>query len=357
MKISFLKAFQGDCIHITLKDSLGHPRHILIDGGIGDTYRKMKGPKGKPVDGELKLLIDQIKKKDQLIDLLIITHVDDDHIGGILGWFAAEPDAYKMISEVWFNSGKKIANWLKEKENEDVNRKFNDGSALATSIKQGIDFGKYIYEKGILSEKIVIQGDTFEKFGLKFKILSPNKKKLEKLLKEWKIKDPLLQTSGKPNDYLKTISQHIADDSFSEDNAFPNGSSIAFILSAGEKEFLFLGDAHPTVIVEGLDLFGYNEATPLIAEFVKVSHHGSKSNTNINLLTGVSCDKYVISTNGDENQHPHKQLLARILNRNPSCSLYFNYTERMDIIFSPDDLVKYNKMKLLEVSDEFKYDN
>lgn len=357
MKIDFLKAFQGDCIHISLTDSDGNARNIIIDGGIGDTYRKDKGPKGKPVDGEFKELIDRIKDDKQYVDLLIITHVDDDHIGGVLEWFKQEPNAYQMIREVWFNSGKKIADWLKEKENEDVNRKFGDGAILATSIPQGVDFGKYIQEKGILSERIILQGDKLERFGVVFRIISPNREKLEKLLKGWKIKDPLLQTAGKPHDYDESINQHLASDTFSEDTAYPNGSSIAFILTASEKDFLFLGDAHPSVIVQGLDFFEIRQELPLVAEFVKVSHHGSKFNTDETMLDCVSTDKYVISTNGDDNQHPHKKLLARILKKNQACTLYFNYKERTDMIFSSVDHEDYPDMTLLDTKDAFNYDN
>jgi len=53
-----------------------------------------KGKNGKPEYGELKDAIDAIREKDEKIDLLVLTHVDDDHIGGVLKWFEKEKDAH-----------------------------------------------------------------------------------------------------------------------------------------------------------------------------------------------------------------------------------------------------------------------
>ncbi len=79
--IDFLKAYNGDAIHISY-DS----KNIIIDTGIGATYSSKRGNQPKQY-GELKKIIDKLKEKKEKIDLLVITHWDDDHIGGILKWF------------------------------------------------------------------------------------------------------------------------------------------------------------------------------------------------------------------------------------------------------------------------------
>ena len=84
MTIKFLQAFNGDCILISLKDDNGFNRNILVDGGIGETYKLDKRNKGKPIYGPLKTIITNLKDNHKIIDLLILTHNDDDHIGGIL---------------------------------------------------------------------------------------------------------------------------------------------------------------------------------------------------------------------------------------------------------------------------------
>ncbi len=67
---------------------------------------------------------------------------------------------------------------------------------------------------------------------------------------------------------------------FQEDNSAANGSSIAFMMEYEDKNFLFLADSHPSVVIEGLNKFGYNKDNPLNAELVKVSHHGSMYTTS-----------------------------------------------------------------------------
>lgn len=357
MDIKFLKANNGDSILISIIDSENNDRNILIDGGIKKTYKTDRGSKGKPEFGELKTVIDTIRNNDKYIDLLIITHIDEDHIGGIIKWFDDDENAFKLIKEVWFNSGKGIATFLKQSENNDLEHLINPDKTTLTSINQGIDFSKYITEKGILFTDIILQGNELKRFGYDFKILSPNKTKLELLLKEWKIKEPNLNTASKPkpNDYAKTIKEHLANDIFLEDNAYPNGSSIAFILSKEEDNFLFLGDSHPSVIVEGLDKFNYSPDNKLIAKFVKVSHHGSKGNTSIELLKCINSKNFIVSTNGSGDQHPNKQLLSRLIKENEDCNIYFNYKERMEMIFSEQDKLDYPNFNPIAITNEFEF--
>ena len=355
MTIKFLKADNGDSILISIVDSDKNNRNILIDGGIKKTYKTDKGSKGKPEFGELKTIIDIIRKNNKFIDLLIITHIDEDHIGGIIKWFDDDENAFKLIKEVWFNSGKGIATFLKQSENKDLEHIINPDKTTVTSLNQGIDFSKYITEKGILFTDIILQGNELKRFGYDFKILSPNKTKLEILLKEWKIKDPDLNTTTKSNDYAKTIKEHLANDIFIEDNAYPNGSSIAFILSKEEDNYLFLGDSHPSVIIEGLNKFNYSENNKLITKFVKVSHHGSKGNTSVELLKCINSKNYIVSTNGSGDQHPNKQLLSRLIKENEDCNIYFNYKERMEMIFSEQDKLDYPNFNPVAITNEFEF--
>jgi hypothetical protein len=71
MRIKVLKAFNGDSSLVSFNDIDGVPRNIVIDGGIGENYMQAKGSKGKPVFGELKKCIDEIKNAKQHIDLLV----------------------------------------------------------------------------------------------------------------------------------------------------------------------------------------------------------------------------------------------------------------------------------------------
>jgi len=353
MKVKILKAFNGDSIHISFKDTEGINRNILIDGGTKPVYKTDRDSKGKPAYGVLKQTIDQIRKDGQIIDLLILTHIDDDHIGGIIKWFDDDKDAFKLVSKVWFNSGGLIAEYMNQPENTNLNIYINPNKTSLTSINQGIEFGKYIWDNNIWERQIFIQGDKYEKYGLEFKILSPDKAKLEKLLSEWKKKESDLLTAGKQNDYKLSLKDHIQNDKFTEDSAYPNGSSIAFILTVNDKNLLFLGDSHPSIVVEGLQRFGYSSQNPIKAEIVKLSHHGSRGNTSKELLSYINTKKFIISTNGDKDEHPHKQLLARIISMNSDCEIHFNYEERMKMIFSAQDRLDFPNFQPIFIDNEF----
>ena len=133
MKIKFLQAYNGDSIWISFLEN-DIPRNIIIDGGIGDTYENNLKRKG-----DLFKVIEHIKNNEQKIDLLVMTHFDDDHIGGLLRWLNKDKEAPMLIKKVWFNSGKDIAKELAIEENQDLNIEIKEGEEdFYTSTKQGI---------------------------------------------------------------------------------------------------------------------------------------------------------------------------------------------------------------------------
>jgi len=355
MKIKFLKAFKGDAILISFKEGT-QSRNILIDGGMPATYIQ-KGKNGKPVYGELKEAIDTIRESGQKIDLLILSHVDDDHIGGVLKWFEKDKEAPKLIGKVWFNSGRLISEYFDEPENVENLLDLNPDESTLTSIGQGVKFEDYIEKNGIWDRSIVIALEYFEYLGLKLKILSPSPDKLKLLLGKWEKESPeSLDTSAEKNDYELTLSEHIANDKFKEDPAIHNGSSIAFILTFEKKNFVFLADAHSTVVVNSLKEFGYSKEKPLKAELVKISHHGSKANNNKEMLELIKTRKYVISTNGNKHAHPNKQFLARLASVNDNCEVYFNYPEQIEKIFTETDYADFPNFRPMEIpNNEFSF--
>lgn len=343
MKINFLKAFNGDAILISFKEN-GNARNILIDGGMPATYVQ-KGKNGKLEYGELKETIDKFRENDEKIDLLILTHVDDDHIGGVLKWFENDKKAHELIGQVWFNSGRLISEYFDEQEIVENLLEIPDESTL-TSIGQGVKFEDYIEEKGIWDRSIVVALEFFEYLGIKFKILSPSPDKLKLLLGKWEKEKPeSLDTSAFKNDYELSLKEHIEKDKFNEDTSVHNGSAIAFIMTYEKKNFVFLADAHPTVVVNSLKALGYSNEKPLKAELVKISHHGSKANNNIEMLELIKSSKYVISTNGDKHAHPNKQFLARLASVNDKCEVYFNYPDQIELIFSEEDITDFPNFK------------
>lgn len=352
MKIKFLQAFNGDSIWISFVEN-NVPRNIIIDGGIGDTYENTLKKKG-----DLFKAIKKIRNNEQKIDLLVLTHFDNDHIGGLLRWLNNDNEAPTLIKKVWFNSGKEIAKELAIEENQDLNIEIKEGEDyFYTSTKQGIKFEEYLSKNQLWDGKIIKQGNEIDLLGLKFKILSPNIESLKNLLELYN-KEKDYFTSGGKFDFEISLKDFIEEESkpkfkFKEDKSIPNGSSIAFVMEYQGKNFLFLGDAHPSVVVEGLNKFDIDKENSLEAELIKISHHGSKHNTNSELLSIIKTNNYLISSNATKHGLPNKRTVARIIKNNPNANIHFNYDIGTKIITDED----FNDFEYFKISskNEFNY--
>lgn len=349
MRIEFLRVFNGDSILISFKEK-GEKRNILIDGGPGKAY-KSKNRRKRPVPGELKKKLDHIVRIGERIDLLILTHVDDDHICGILKWMESDSFSINNIGKIWFNSGQLIADYFRKRRYEENYLLLRPIRTTDTGINEGVVFEEFITENNLWDRKIIKARDKLREFGLDFTILSPNINNMRNLLGKWvkRRSDTITLTSRSKNDYDLSLHSHLAQDTFIEDKSQHNGSSIAFLLSHQASNYLFLGDAHPNTVIKSIEHLGYSSKKPLPVRLVKVAHHGSKANTSKELLQIIDCKNFVISTDGSGHSHPHKQCLARIIQAQPRARLYFNYPELISNIFSQKDFVDYPLFKALSV--------
>lgn len=71
MDITVIRAGRGDCIWIRWEDQCVH--NIIIDSGPAATKAIFR-----------RLIQQEITSKGEAIDLLVLTHIDDDHIRGFL---------------------------------------------------------------------------------------------------------------------------------------------------------------------------------------------------------------------------------------------------------------------------------
>jgi glyoxylase-like metal-dependent hydrolase (beta-lactamase superfamily II) len=148
MKIKLLKAGNGDSILFSFNDGNDN-RNILIDGGVSDTYYSQN----TNLYGDLKTELDSITKKGEVIDLLVLTHIDNDHICGLLKWFEIDKIAHEMVRNVWFNSGKLIATYFNEPENKDLSIGLKIFSDSQTGVDEALEFEDYLIKKGIWDKK------------------------------------------------------------------------------------------------------------------------------------------------------------------------------------------------------------
>ena len=69
MRLQVFQASKGDCLLVTSEDG----KRVLVDGGMADSYRDHVAP-----------ALGKLREQRQPIDLLYVSHIDDDHIGGVL---------------------------------------------------------------------------------------------------------------------------------------------------------------------------------------------------------------------------------------------------------------------------------
>lgn len=340
---SVLQAAHGDSILIQGYFD-GKARNILIDGGPAKAYQYGVFP------GCLKKALQKIKGLNQRIDLLILTHVDDDHIDGLLAGFKEKGLLAELTDKVWFNSGKLIFehfNKIPDARNLLYIGGGNGsvGEEKPSSVTQGVDFESLIHGKGIWHQQIILAGQVMTEFGIKFTILSPTEDKLKKLLTVWKRESPESLTGKGKGDYYKKFDTLLVDDQFKEDTSKPNGSSIAFIFEYNHKCLLMLGDAHNSVVVESLNKLGYSAENPIDIDYVKLSHHGSKNNTSEELLGMINCNNFLFSSNTEIHKLPNKTTIARLAKLKPKAKLIFNYPSTIEDIIFKDDLDNLHKLR------------
>ncbi len=88
-RIEMLPAEQGDALFIEY-GSRSEVHRVLIDAGVRKT------------SAAVKARIEQLPQRQRHFDLLIVTHVDSDHIGGIPK-LLADPSLGLELDDVWFN--------------------------------------------------------------------------------------------------------------------------------------------------------------------------------------------------------------------------------------------------------------
>lgn len=374
-------AKNGDCFLISYGEEEKEQKHLLIDCGYADTIKNY-----------LKEDLTRIGTKGEILEKLILTHIDADHIQGAIR-LLKDNNSQKFIEikEIWHNTFRHLF----EKKQLGIDK--NQEKILDQIIQRGypakkseIKGGREISaEQGTTVGALILQGEyswnsdfdgnaiciDFQKEiivdeNAKLLLLSPDKEKLEKLKNLWK--EELLRygtnyDSGSSEFYddafemamtwekempkkrpttisaAKETIEELLQLPFEEDTTPTNGSSIAFILQIKERKILFLADAHPNLIAQSLN--DYQNDGKIIFDFIKVSHHGSFNNVSKNLLEKIDSPKYLISTNGGRHNHPDKETIAHIISRPADFhrKIWFNYITNNSEYFNRDDWKKkYN---------------
>lgn len=339
--IKLMQAGEGDCIWMEYGESEESLHRVLIDGGTTSTAKR------------LKKLIDQLPADQRYFDLMVITHIDADHIAGILK-LIEDNKLDLAFSDIWFNGyrhlegpavkgvkqGERLSRYL-ERSDIPWNKAF-DGEAVCVDAREGY-------------RPIELPG------GMKLTLLSPNKEALSNLKPHWEeeakkaglfLDQPSVDKEDLDTRPLapKSLARITLPDidslvktPFDPDTSLTNGSSIAFIAEYDGKKMLFTGDAYATILLDSIQSYLPDEET-LHLDLFKVPHHGSDGNISKKLLERIQCSNYLISTNGARHQHPDKAAIAKIIKfGGDKPDLYFNYLSRYNEIWhTPALLERYD---------------
>ncbi|OBI65127.1 hypothetical protein A5667_27455 [Mycolicibacterium fortuitum] len=316
LSLQFLNAREGDAVWVRWAR-----RQLIIDMGKGQT--------GRTIAQRLRAL----PEDQRHIDLLVVTHVDADHIGGVLSALVdGDPVPGLSFGDVWFNGwrhlqktvadegleplgpaqGEELTAWL---QHQPWNVAFNGGAAIRSDLAP-VDLGD----------------------GLQVRVLGPHAERLTALAPIWEAEVDNAIANGRitvvpthleslgakqpPTIIDKYDLQLLAETPSKVDSKPANGSSIQLLLEFENRNILLTGDAFAADVRDGLRALqqirigntdGKHEQVPVKLDLVKVPHHGSQQNVTRELVEEIDCPLWVFSTDGSTYKHPDAEAIARIL--------------------------------------------
>lgn len=325
-----LQASEGDCLLLHYGDAR-KPTHAVVDAG-----RKATWP-------ALKARLEAIVARGEKLELLVVTHIDRDHIEGALE-LVRDP-LVKQFGDVWFNG----FHHLKYSPLEAFGGV--QGEALTKAlVDQALPWNQHAqWNSGpVALAKPDAPVSVTLASGLKLTLLSPTRAQLEALRDEWEqacldagIVAGAAEQARREQAGIERFGaldvDALADSAFKQDSARPNGSSIAFLAEFDGACALLGADAHPGQLVAALDALGGRRE---LAAF-KLPHHGSRKNLSRELLERVRCRNYLVSTSGSYFQHPDRETIARVVKYGGDApALVFNYESDQNRVWSDRQLIE-----------------
>lgn len=319
MRIHAVDAGEGDCLLLESDDQFA-----LIDGGIKGTYERRLAP----------YLLDTVGRGGTL-NAVIVSHVDTDHITGVLDLFAdleraradGEADTF-VVPDLWHNSFSRTM----DTPNGEllVNLRMMMGQAGRANVAAahgsiaflGISHG-YLLERLATKLRIpinhffggrpIVQDDAAGQLwtlgATQFAIAGPTQANLKALQDEWIrwIED---NVDGFAVGDLQTMAN--------ADKSVPNLSSVVMHGTTPHGDVLLTGDARGDHILQGLEQSGLLTPGGTHAyRLIKVQHHGSDRNVARSFFERLSADIYLISANG-KHGNPDVEVLEMIVDTAPA---------------------------------------
>ncbi len=333
--LEVVRARKGDCCLLHYGTTT-KPGLALIDGGPDGVYQPFLRPRLEELRAERGLADD----KPMVIDLTMLSHIDDDHVAGLLELTGElleakdnEQPSIVRILDLWHNTFDDIIDNDAEELAGAVKTHFGPAS-LGGGLPPGVLDGLEVSEVGSVSDTVMIiasvpQGrelrDDAKKLGIQqnmevhgglvvatdggvqcdmgkkltFTVIGPmlpEIKKLQAEVRAWLKKHPEAQE--------RVTASALAS---LADSSPTNLSSIVVLAEAADRSILFTGDALGDKILEGLKMVGLlNQDDSIHVNVLKGQHHGSDRNYTQEFFERVTADHYVFSGNG-EHGNPERE--------------------------------------------------
>ncbi len=322
-----LKAKKGDSllIHVGTRQS---PTLLVVDGGPSGVYRRS-------LKKRLHALRDERAPGGSLpIRLLMVSHIDDDHIKGILD-LTRELREQKAdqalpsfeIAGLWHNSfddvvGNHVDAFVEAAHGQlgpaAVSGEFVPDLALANPeaamVVASVPQGRQLRDDARLLglsvnapfDSVVASAagavvDPPIADGLDVVVLGPNPERVRAFQQEW---DRELRRRGLDRPEDVDVAAYL-------DRSVWNLASIVVLLRAHGKEMLLTGDGRGDYILEGLEEAGLLRDGRRHIDLLKLPHHGSSNNVELGFFQRVTADHYVISGDGSHG-NPNVETLRMI---------------------------------------------
>ncbi|MDX3586620.1 ComEC/Rec2 family competence protein [Streptomyces europaeiscabiei] len=317
IRIEALPAQEGDCLWVEWPHA-GRTRRMLIDGG--------RAGRGDTLPEGLAARFRRQPLAERAFDLVICTHLDADHIGGLIPLFRSPPEGF-TAHDVWFNGDRQLL--------DDV-LSFDQADSLSKLLRNR-SWNRWFQGCAV---EVPESGELprIDLPGLQLTLLSPLKKTLVRLSRDWlrwveeTEQQRLAFDVRTPPDVLRGSYAGVAWGAlptlpYTADPSVRNRSSIAFVAEHQDgSRVLFGADACAEILQDGLRrLDGTPWGRPYQVDLCKVPHHGSSRNLSPQLLARLDCRHWLFSTNGARFGHPDRPTVARIAEHCEQPMLWFNY--------------------------------
>lgn len=302
LTFDFLDARHGDCFLVRW----GRPEEqtMLVDGGPSGVYQAT-------LRGQLQGLAQQGGDAPPHLNVVCLSHVDDDHAGGLVRLLRdmrqAQQDGDALpyaVDAVWFNSVEELvdqrAPGLSASVRPLVERAADGEAAVTASYNQGRDIrnavGALHLDGNAPFGGPLTEGAEATLDELQVTVVAPDEGALAELEERWR--------QAKQRRDPDVIAAAYSDGSV------PNLSSIVLLLRHEGRTALLTGDARGDRVLAGLrDLGLLDDSEPFHVDLLKLPHHGSDRNVEPGFFERVRADHYVISADGIRHHHPNEDTL------------------------------------------------